>query len=100
MKIKTTKFYKSKFFDYNILGSNVARLCYKARVPVSEKLLSALEFQRKEPFTVAAVCVYPARIADAVATIQKMSALSYIPVAASTNQFCNHYFCVLGNLIV
>lgn len=68
-------------------GSNVARLCYKARVPVSEKLLGALEFQRKEPFTTAAVCVYPARIADAVAAIQKMSMTSYIPVAAGMIKF-------------
>lgn len=60
----------------------MARLCYKARVPVSQSLLNALEFHRKEPFTTAAVCVYPARINDAVSVIQKMGVSSYLPVAA------------------
>lgn len=43
---------------------NVARLCAKAKTPVRLDILEKLGFTK--PITVGAVCVYPARVADAV----------------------------------
>jgi deoxyribose-phosphate aldolase len=43
---------------------NVTRLCHKAKQPVRQDILEKLGFTK--PLTVGAVCVYPARVPDAV----------------------------------
>jgi deoxyribose-phosphate aldolase len=62
--------------------SNVARLCAKARQPVRRDLLEALGMA-DAGLTVGAVCVYHARVADAVANL----AGTNIPVAAVSTGF-------------
>lgn len=57
-------------------ASNVRRLCWKARSPVRGDVLRGLGFDRE--LKVAAVCVYPARVRDAVDALEG----SKIPVAA------------------
>ncbi|XP_065703559.2 deoxyribose-phosphate aldolase isoform X2 [Patagioenas fasciata] len=59
--------------------SNVHRLCFKAKHPIREDLLKALDMHDKG-ITVAAVCVYPARVIDAVNAL--MAAGCDIPVAS------------------
>lgn len=58
----------------------VARLCEKAKRPVRSDILRALNL---EPFTVGAVCVYHAQVAEAVARL----AGTGIPVAAVSTFF-------------
>src|ERR1700728_457617 len=60
----------------------VRRLCAKARRPLSEDLLSALDLA-KDPPTVGAVCVYPTMVGPAV----KALAGSGIPVASVATGF-------------
>uniref|UniRef100_A0A8D2L2Z2 deoxyribose-phosphate aldolase n=1 Tax=Varanus komodoensis TaxID=61221 RepID=A0A8D2L2Z2_VARKO len=64
--------------------SNVCRLCYKAKHPIREDLLQALDMHDKG-ITTAAVCVYPARVADAVKALK--SAGCDIPVASVATGF-------------
>ncbi|XP_058708940.1 deoxyribose-phosphate aldolase isoform X2 [Poecile atricapillus] len=59
--------------------SNVQRLCFKAKHPIREDLLKALDMHDKG-ITVGAVCVYPARVCDAVNTLK--AAGCNIPVAS------------------
>ncbi|KAF4789328.1 hypothetical protein TURU_152184 [Turdus rufiventris] len=59
--------------------SNVQRLCFKAKHPIREDLLKALDMHDKG-ITVGAVCVYPARVSDAVNTLK--AARCNIPVAS------------------
>ncbi|KAM6137348.1 deoxyribose-phosphate aldolase [Pterocles gutturalis] len=59
--------------------SNVHRLCFKAKHPIREDLLKALDMHDKG-ITVGAVCVYPARVTDAVNTLK--AAGCNIPVAS------------------
>ncbi|NXL92848.1 DEOC aldolase, partial [Alectura lathami] len=61
--------------------SNVHRLCFKAKHPIREDLLKALDMHDKG-ITVAAVCVYPARVTDAVSALK--AAGCNIPVASET----------------
>lgn len=61
---------------------NVKRLCAKARQPVREDLLEALGVAELG-ITVGAVCVYHARVPDAVAALEG----SNIPVAAVSTGF-------------
>lgn len=61
---------------------NVARLCAKARQPVRQDLLEALGMGERG-LTVGAVCVYHARIGDALAALQGTN----IPVAAVSTGF-------------
>ena len=61
---------------------NVRRLCAKARNPVRRDILEALGVGDL-PLTTAAVCVYPARVADAVAALSGTS----INVAAVATGF-------------
>ncbi|MEP7292784.1 MAG: deoxyribose-phosphate aldolase, partial [Chloroflexota bacterium] len=61
---------------------NVKRLCAKARQPVREDLLEALGVADLG-ITVGAVCVYHARVADAVAALEGTT----IPVAAVSTGF-------------
>ena len=56
----------------------MSRLCIKALNPVLHTLLKAIEFDAST-VTTAAVCVYPARVADALAVVGKK-----LPVAAGT----------------
>ncbi|KAJ8880525.1 hypothetical protein PR048_016995 [Dryococelus australis] len=58
---------------------NVARLCAKAAEPLSSDILAALEWEG--PLTTGAVCVYPARVKDAVDQLAQLGAAN-IPVAA------------------
>uniref|UniRef100_A0A8C5KUF2 deoxyribose-phosphate aldolase n=1 Tax=Jaculus jaculus TaxID=51337 RepID=A0A8C5KUF2_JACJA len=60
-------------------SSNVQRLCYKAKYPIREDLLKALNMHDKG-ITTAAVCVYPARVCDAVKALK--AAGCDIPVAS------------------
>ncbi|XP_003972676.1 deoxyribose-phosphate aldolase [Takifugu rubripes] len=64
--------------------SNVHRLCLKAIQPVRRDLLHKMNVQREE-VTTAAVCVYPARVADAVAAIKAANAC--LPVASVATGF-------------
>ncbi|KAF6118260.1 deoxyribose-phosphate aldolase [Phyllostomus discolor] len=64
--------------------SNVKRLCYKAKYPIREDLLKALNMHDKG-ITTAAVCVYPARVSDAVKAL-KASGCD-IPVASVATGF-------------
>ncbi|XP_068804326.1 deoxyribose-phosphate aldolase [Struthio camelus] len=59
--------------------SNVHRMCYKAKHPIREDLLKAMDMHEKG-ITVAAVCVYPARVTDAVSALK--AAGCNIPVAS------------------
>jgi deoxyribose-phosphate aldolase len=59
----------------------VRRLCAKARQPIRREVLEALDWGR--PLTVAAVCVYPARVTDAVAALRGTD----IPVATVSSGF-------------
>ncbi|CAF96743.1 unnamed protein product, partial [Tetraodon nigroviridis] len=64
--------------------SNVQRLCLKAIQPVRRDLLQKMDMQRKE-VTTAAVCVYPARVADAVSALKAANAS--LPVASVATGF-------------
>uniref|UniRef100_A0A2D4MVS3 deoxyribose-phosphate aldolase n=1 Tax=Micrurus spixii TaxID=129469 RepID=A0A2D4MVS3_9SAUR len=58
---------------------SVCRLCHKAKHPIREDLLQALKMGDKG-ITTAAVCVYPARVADAVKALKSTGC--HIPVAS------------------
>ncbi|KAM4523281.1 deoxyribose-phosphate aldolase [Fundulus diaphanus] len=64
--------------------SNVHRLCVKAIQPVRYDLLKKMDMHDKG-LTTAAVCVYPARVADAVKTLK--AANSSLPVASVATGF-------------
>lgn len=66
--------------------SNVQKLCFKAATPVREDLLKSLGFSAKE-LTCGAVCVYPARVADAYKTLESFQMNELIPVAAVATGF-------------
>ncbi|XP_053414060.1 deoxyribose-phosphate aldolase isoform X2 [Nycticebus coucang] len=65
-------------------SSNVQRLCYKAKHPIREDLLKALNMHDKG-ITTAAVCVYPARVCDAIRALK--AAGCDIPVASVATGF-------------
>jgi len=60
---------------------NVDRLCQKAKTPVRQDIIQKLNFNKK--LTVGAVCVYPNRVKDAVASLKG----SGIPVASVATGF-------------
>ncbi|XP_043372923.1 deoxyribose-phosphate aldolase isoform X1 [Dermochelys coriacea] len=64
--------------------SNIHRLCYKAKHPIREDLLRVMNMHDKG-ITTAAVCVYPARVADAVKALK--AAGCNIPVASVATGF-------------
>ncbi|PNF40983.1 Deoxyribose-phosphate aldolase, partial [Cryptotermes secundus] len=69
-------------------ASNIARLCAKAAHPLSTDLLVALGFdENDERITTAAVCVYPARVADATSNLKKLGVADRIPVASVATGF-------------
>ena len=59
-------------------SGNVARLCFKAQSPVRQDLLKSMGFDKE--ITVGAVCVYSARVPDAVKSLK--DAGSNIPIAS------------------
>jgi len=65
-------------------SANVQRLCFKAHSPVRKDLLKALDMH-EVGLTTGAVCVYPARVPDAVSTLKTLGA--HIPVAAVATGF-------------
>ncbi|XP_068417445.1 deoxyribose-phosphate aldolase isoform X2 [Eschrichtius robustus] len=65
-------------------SSNIQRLCYKAKYPIREDLLKALNMHDKG-ITTAAVCVYPACVCDAVKALK--AAGCDIPVASVATGF-------------
>ncbi|PNJ26902.1 DERA isoform 5 [Pongo abelii] len=65
-------------------SSNIQRLCCKAKYPIREDLLKALNMHDKG-ITTAAVCVYPARVCDAVKALK--AAGCNIPVASVATGF-------------
>lgn len=66
-------------------ASNVNRLCFKAKHPIRDDLVKALGVEDLG-ITVAAVCVYPSRVADAVKALKNAGA-SHIPVASVATGF-------------
>lgn len=65
--------------------SNVERLCHKALHPLHYEIAEKLQLQ-DAGITVGAVCVYPARVRDAVHALNSIGATS-IPVAAVATGF-------------
>lgn len=59
--------------------SNVSRLCYKAKTPVRQDLIKDLGVEDKN-VTVGAVCVYSARVQDAVKTMKELNC--NVPIAS------------------
>nr|SVE73655.1 EOG090X08W6 [Daphnia atkinsoni] len=64
--------------------SNVARLCSKAAHPLSDSLSQALQLEHGL-LTTGAICVYPARVADACLGLERLGAS--IPVASVATGF-------------
>jgi len=67
-------------------SSNVNKLCFKAASPVRSDLLNSIGFLQKE-VTCGAVCVYPARVSDAINSLKSMKINEKIPVAAVATGF-------------
>ncbi|XP_008065725.1 deoxyribose-phosphate aldolase [Carlito syrichta] len=65
-------------------SSNIQRLCYKAKYPIRDDLLKALNMHDKG-ITTAAVCVYPSRVCDAIKALR--AAGCNIPVASVATGF-------------
>ena len=64
---------------------NVLRLCHKAINPLRKDILDALNLDLGEELTCGAVCVYPARVADAALALR--NANSNLPVASGKKFF-------------
>merc|ERR1712156_643318 len=65
--------------------ANVQRLCLKAAKPIRSDIMSSIGME-EEKLTVGAVCVYPARVSDAVKALKQFKA-PQIPVAAVATGF-------------
>jgi len=65
--------------------SNVQRLCYKAKQPIRQDLLTTLGLQDLG-LTCGAVCVYPNRVSDCVKYL-KLAGASHIPIASVATGF-------------
>lgn len=68
-------------------ASNVERLCAKATEPIAADLLEAMGFSKDNMITTAAVCVYPARVSDAVRTLTKLGCINRVGVASVATGF-------------
>ncbi|XP_047098136.1 deoxyribose-phosphate aldolase [Schistocerca piceifrons] len=68
-------------------ASNVERLCVKACDPIATDLLEAAGFSRDNGITTAAVCVYPARVPDAVRTLTRLGFSNRVAVASVATGF-------------
>ncbi|XP_050391398.2 deoxyribose-phosphate aldolase [Patella vulgata] len=64
---------------------NVARLCYKAKHPVRQDLVKALDIMDKD-ITTGAVCVYPSRVADCAKALKACNGTN-IPIASVATGF-------------
>lgn len=69
--------------------SNVQRLCYKAAFPIQHDILKKIHMNNKN-ISVAAVCVYPARVHDACEVIKSLGVK--IPVASVAAGFPSGQF--------
>lgn len=67
-------------------AANVQRLCFKASNPLREDLMKSIGLKSKE-LTCGAVCVYPARVLDAKATLDSLNMSDRIPIAAVATGF-------------
>ncbi|XP_030070086.1 deoxyribose-phosphate aldolase [Microcaecilia unicolor] len=65
-------------------ASNVHRLCFKAKHPIREDLLRAMNMH-DQGITAGAICVYPARVCDAVQALKAVGCK--IPVASVATGF-------------
>jgi len=70
-------------------AANVQRLCHKAARPVRSDIVTALGVEQLG-VTCGAVCVYPSRVPDAVATLKKLGV--DLPVAAVATGFPSGQF--------
>lgn len=63
---------------------NVSRMCFKAARPIKEDILNEMGFRYGDDSVIhsAAVCVYPARVEDAVKALKRMNMLHKINVAS------------------
>lgn len=70
-------------------NSNVSRMCFKAARPVAEDLLEKLGYKYDKlcPIRTAAVCVYPARVEDAVLCLKQLGYYDEINVASVATGF-------------
>ena len=66
--------------DGDDCASNVRRLCHKARTPVQQDLVKALGVEDKK-IHVGAVCVYSARVPDAVQAFKELECTD-VPIAS------------------
>lgn len=62
--------------------SNVHRLCQRAAFPFTDFEIEGLHDDVRKLIHTAAVCVYPARVADAYEMIKQMNLLGTIQIAA------------------
>ncbi|MEE6526990.1 hypothetical protein FKM82_027988, partial [Ascaphus truei] len=69
--------------------SNIHRLCFKAKHPIREDLLRTINMD-DIGITTGAVCVYPARVRDAVKALK--AAGCNIPVASGISRSLCHYW--------
>ncbi|XP_067945915.1 deoxyribose-phosphate aldolase-like [Watersipora subatra] len=64
---------------------NVQRLCYKAKNPIREDLVTALGVKHLQ-ITCGAVCVYPSRVSEVVKSLKECGGL-HIPIASVATGF-------------
>lgn len=67
--------------------SNVNRLCHRAAYPLPLPLLDTIDPTLHSQIHTGAVCVYPARVADAHETFTQLKKLNDIPIAAVATGF-------------
>jgi len=66
-------------------AGNVERLCFKAKTPIRQDLVESLDIADLN-LTTGAICVYPERVPDAVAALERIGA-SHIPIASVATGF-------------
>ena len=66
-------------------AGNVERLCFKAATPIRQDLVEQLDISELN-LTTGAICVYPERVPDAVAALERIGA-SHIPIASVATGF-------------
>ena len=68
--------------------ANVARLCHRAAYPFPLHLIDgSIEPALQKQIHTAAVCVYPARVADARKTFEQLKCVDAVPIAAVATGF-------------
>lgn len=66
--------------------ANVQKLCFKAASPIREDLVKSIGLNPKD-LTTGAVCVYPARVVDAMNTLSSLKMSERVPIAAVATGF-------------